>query len=115
MLLGDGFVGVCPLVTRAAGGELEGCLAFAVGALRAGGFGYQLTSTQEQLVLDPSLEGRFRRRIAGPVTAALGLGLTVPIVRDRFYYTTPAGEQREVFKMSAVAGVLDVGVGIELP
>jgi hypothetical protein len=36
-------------------------------------------------------------------------------VRDRFFFRTPAGEEREVFQMSAVAGAADITVGVELP
>jgi hypothetical protein len=113
--LAEGFLGLCPLRSRVGGIHVEACVALAAGALRAGGFGFPLSSAQEQLVLNPTLEGRLRRRIAGPLALGVGIALAVPIVRDRFFFRTPAGEEREVFQMSAVAGTADATVGIEFP
>jgi hypothetical protein len=113
--LAEGFLGLCPLRSRVVGFQVEGCLSFAAGALRSGGFGFPLSSAKEQLVLNPTLEGRLRRRIVGPLTIGLGIALAAPIVRDRFFFRTPAGEEREVFRMSAVALTADTTVGIELP
>jgi hypothetical protein len=113
--LAEGFLGLCPLRSRVVAIQVEGCLSFAVGALRAGGFGFPLSSAKEQLVLNPTLEGRMRRRILGPLTLGVGIALAVPIVRDRFLFRTPAGEEREIFRMSAVAGAADTTVGVEFP
>jgi hypothetical protein len=66
-------------------------------------------------VLDVSLEARARRRIVGPLVIAGGAALVVPTRRDRFYYRDAQGVERDVFQMTPVGGVIDLGLGLELP
>lgn len=105
----------CPLEARAFGSELSLCAGAELGAIGTSGFGFDLPKTKEQVAFDVTLEGRVRRRLVGPLVAAAGLGLHVPVVRDRFYYLDAAGAEREVFRMSAVAGAADLSIGAELP
>ena len=60
-------------------------------------------------------EGRLAQRIVGPLELALGLGLVVPFERVRFFYLDASGQEQELFRMSAVAGVVDVGLGVAFP
>ena len=43
-----------------------------------------------------------------------GFGLSVPFLRNRFYYIDLAGREREVFLSSPVVGYLDILGGFEL-
>ncbi|APR81246.1 Hypothetical protein A7982_06593 [Minicystis rosea] len=112
--LAYGTLAVCPGLTLA-GTLLEACAGVHAGALRVGGFGFALSYQQEQIVIDATVEARVRRRIVGPLLIAGGASMVVPMRRDRFYYLDAQGAERDVFQMSPVAGVLDLGLGVELP
>jgi hypothetical protein len=108
---------LCPLAVSglALGVELGGCLGVRGGVIRGGGFGFDLIEDHERPTFAASLEGRVRRRIAGPVVLALGPGLLVPFVRDRFYFSGPIGQKLEVFRMAPLVGTLEITLGLEFP
>ena len=113
--LAEGVASVCPLATSAFGFELGACLGVRVGAMQIGGFGFDLVQAHERPTFGASLEGRVRRRLAGPLVVSLGPGLLLPIVRDRFFYSTPAGQKLEVFRMAPLIGTLEATLGVEFP
>lgn len=115
LALVEGLVALCPLRTSASGFDLGACAEIRIGQIRSGGFGFNLSFDQERPTVAPSLEGQLRRRLVGPLVAGLGLGLLVPIVRDRFYYGVSGGQKLEVFRMSLLAGTLEATLGVELP
>lgn len=106
---------ICPLDVAAAGFTLAACAGARVGSLRVGGVGVPLAYRQEELIVDVIAEARARRRIAGPLLVALGVGLGVPTRRDRFFYVDGEGTRRDVFQAAPVAGVFDLAVGLALP
>ncbi|MFT3776319.1 MAG: hypothetical protein QM820_64060 [Minicystis sp.] len=112
--LAYGALSVCPGIT-AFDTVFEACGGVHVGALRVGGLGFPFAYTQEQPVFDLALEGRVRRRLVGPLLVIGGASLVVPLRRDRFVYFDAQGVERDVFQMSRIAGVLDLGLGLELP
>lgn len=109
-----GTLSACPLAGLALGFRYAACAGVEVGALRAGGFGFPLAAVRHQPLVGGVLEGRVVRRLKGPLSLSVGFGLSVPFVRNRFYYLDPAGAEREVFVSSPVAGHLDVLGGFEL-
>ncbi len=111
----EGTASLCPLATSASGFELGACLGVRAGAMRIGGFGFDLVEDHERPTLGASLEGRVRRRIVGPLVLAVGPGLLLPIVRDRFFYTAPTGQKLEVFRMAPLIGTLGATLGVEFP
>ena len=113
--LAEGFAAACTPALAALGLELGGCLGARAGVIRVGGFGFNLAQDHERPTFAASLEGRVRRRIAGPLTLALSPGLLVPFVRDRFFYSEQAGQKLEVFRMSPLVGTLEVTLGLEFP
>ena len=108
--LAEAFVSACPLTLHAFGAALSACAGVQLGALNASGFGLAAGTAQEQALFDVALEGRVRRRLVGPLVAAAGLGLAVPVLRERFSYLT-----QELFTMAPVAGSVDLSVGVEFP
>jgi hypothetical protein len=111
----EGLAAACPLATSAAGFELGACLGVRAGAMHSGGFGFALVEDSERPTFGLTLDGRVRRRIAGPLVLAIGPGLLVPIVRDRFFFTGATGEKLEVFRMAPLIGILEATLGVELP
>ena len=107
--LSEAFVSVCPLTLHAFGGGLSACAGLQVGSIRAAVLGVGATG-QEQGVFNVALEGRARRRLVGPLVAAAGLGLVVPVLRERFSY----GGQ-DLFTMAPLAGSVDLSLGVEFP
>jgi hypothetical protein len=112
--LAYGTLAVCPGAT-AAGVFFSGCVGAQVGVLHVGGLGLPLAYQQDQPVFDVTVEARARRRIVGPLLISGGVGLVVPVRRDRFYYLDAQGTARDVFQMAPLGGVIDVGLGFELP
>ena len=113
--LAEGLAALCTPALAALGLELGGCLGARGGLIRAGGFGFDLAQDRERPTFAASLEGRLRKRIAGPLTLAVSPGLLVPFVRDRFFYSEQAGQKLEVFRMSPLVGTLEATLGLEFP
>ena len=113
--LAYGWLSVCPVDVNVRGSALSACLGAQLGSLRVSAAALPSVYRQEQLVFSLAAEGRLRRRIAGPLFLGLGLGLAVPTVRDRFFFTDGAGTRHDVFQASPIAALLDLGLGIELP
>jgi hypothetical protein len=111
--LAEAFVSVCPLTVRVVGTALSACAGVQAGSLRASGFGLAAGTSAELGLFDFALEGRVRRRLVGPLVAAAGLGLVVPVLRARFSY--PAQGGAELFSMAPVAGAVDLSLGVEFP
>jgi hypothetical protein len=110
----EAFLTACPLQDA---GDLvfyAACAGLQVGALRAVGFGYPVTLSQEQLLLNAVVEGRVRRRFLGTFTISGGIGVAVPFLRGRFFATV-GGAERDVFVVSPVIGSADLSLGVELP
>jgi hypothetical protein len=110
-----GHLAVCPLTLGGTPTRLLACGGINVGALRVSGFGYDRTYPQERPVVDAMLEMQVIRRLVGPLAATAGLGLAVPFVRDRYNFVESSGTRRTVFDPLPVAGILQIGVGAELP
>lgn len=113
--LGWGSIGVCPFHPERNGNELRICGGFIFGALHAESINLAPPSIQEQLVFDVDAELRYVRRIVGPLQVSLGIGVLVPLIRDRFYYFDAVGARHDVFQPTAVAGTGNLTVGVQLP
>jgi hypothetical protein len=59
------------------------------------------------------LRGRASVVIASPLTVGVAAAVVAPLVRDRFVATGAGG--REVFRMSPVAGLGELTVGLSFP
>ncbi len=108
-------IAVCPLTADRWGFSFSACAGVDVGAIRGGGFGFDISLEQEGIVVDPRAGGTVWRRLVGPLRAALDADLVVPVVRDQFYYAAVGGTKLDVFRMSAVAGSVDLAIGVEFP
>ncbi len=113
--LAYGWLAVCPVDVEVRGSALSACVAAQLGSLGVSAPALPSVFHQEQLVFSLAAEARLRRRFAGPLFAGLGVGLAVPTVRDRFYFTDPAGARHDVFQAAPIAALLDLGLGLELP
>jgi hypothetical protein len=90
-------------VTRPIGGGLQ------AGALRAAGIGFDHAFQQEEPIFDLTAEAHLRSRLVGPLFAAVGLGLVVPVRRDAFEVFMPP---EPLFRMSPVAGTAEAALGL---
>ncbi|MEP7123193.1 MAG: hypothetical protein ABJE95_19855 [Byssovorax sp.] len=113
--LAYGWLSVCPIDVDVQGSALSACAGVQLGALSVSAPALPSVYHQEELVFSIAAEARLRRRFLGPLLGSFGLGLAVPTVRDRFYFTDPAGTRHDVFQASPIAALLDLGLGIELP
>jgi hypothetical protein len=113
--LSYGWLSVCPVDVDVRGSALSACAGAQLGALSVSAAALPSVFHQEQLVFSLAADARLRRRFVGPLLGSFGLGLAVPTVRDRFYFTDPAGTRHDVFQAAPIAALLDLGLGIELP
>jgi hypothetical protein len=111
----EGFAAACPRLTSVVGFQLDACLGVRAGVIQSGGFGFDLVEVHERPTFGPTLEGRLRRVIVGPLVVTIGPGLLAPIVRDRFFFTGPGGAKLEVFRMAPLAFTLEATLGVEFP
>ncbi|XXX77391.1 hypothetical protein WMF30_01275 [Sorangium sp. So ce134] len=112
--LAYGRLSVCPIEIVRGGTALSGCVGAMLGSLRVEGPAVPSRFRHERLVLDLSLDTRVRRRFVGPLFGAVGLGIAVPTVRDVYFYTDAAGARHDIFQVSPVSAILDLGLGLEL-
>ncbi|WP_437479392.1 hypothetical protein WME75_33415 [Sorangium sp. So ce1014] len=113
--LAYGRLSVCPIEIVRGGTALSGCVGAMLGSLRVEGPAVPRRFRHERLVFDLSLDTRVRRRFVGPLFGAVGLGIAVPTVRDVYFYTDAAGARHDIFQMSPVSAILDLGLGLEVP
>jgi hypothetical protein len=105
-------VGLCPGRWKGAHLTLQVCLGGDLGRLRARGFGLDNQATQGRWAVDVTTGGELRWPADGRVYLALGARLVVPFVRDRIGYLDPSGQGHELFRMSPVAAVALVRLGL---
>jgi hypothetical protein len=110
-----GTLSVCPLSLAWGTTGLRACAGAALGAVRARGYGFKLSTGAAQVVAAGVVEGRMTQRLVGPMELGLGLGLLVPFERARAFYLDASGAEQEIARTGAVAGVLDLGVGVAFP
>jgi hypothetical protein len=111
----EGFAAVCPRLTSVVSFQLDACFGVRAGVIQSGGFGFDLVEVNERPTFGPTLEGRLRRRLVGPLVVTIGPGLLASIVRDRFFFTGPSGAKLEVFRMAPLAFTLESTLGVEFP
>jgi len=111
-----GLLGLCPSArSKKTGTTLRGCALIEAGAIQAKGHGFRISRGEQLAIVQAAVEGRLSQALVGPLEIGLGLGAVVPIRRARFFYLDASGQEQELFRMSAVAGVLDMGVGVAFP
>jgi hypothetical protein len=106
---------VCPVSAERWGFSFAACAGVELGAIRGGGFGFDISLEQEGVVVDPRAGAAVRRRVVGPLSAAFDADVIVPVVRDQFYYAGVVGTKFDVFRMAAVAGSMALALGVEFP
>jgi hypothetical protein len=115
LLLGSGF---CPLWHHARNGRghLYGCGVGHLGLMRVHSSGFATSPGNDmRVVLDGGLEGRATVLVVKPFVLRFGASGVIPLIRDTFTYNRADGTQGRLFRMAPVAGLMDVGLGMELP
>jgi len=80
--------------------------------LRAVGFGFDLSTTQESWSVDLATNAELSQRLVGPLFAAVGAELLIPLQRDRITYTDPGGRGEPIFTTAPVAGSGRLLIGV---
>ena len=101
--------GLCPLRYRDELLRIYACASGELGYLKA------TSPDSAQVHVAGVLEGRGSLKLFGPIAARAGASLVVPILRPSFEYTDSQTGQAAAFRMSAVAAVLDAGLGLVMP
>jgi hypothetical protein len=99
--------GLCPLRYRDELLRLYACASGQLGYLKA------TSPDSAQVHVAGVLEGRGSLRLFGPISARAGASLVVPVLRHAFDSTD--AQTNAAFRMSAVAAVLDAGLGLVMP
>jgi hypothetical protein len=92
------------------------CGGASLGRLTGEGFGLPLTASPSSWLVDLSLEAVPVIHLGDRVALEPGLGVEVPLVRDRFYYTVGDDPTRRVLHQPAPAVFLfDLGFAVTIP
>jgi hypothetical protein len=83
-----------------------------LGRLRAVGFGFDASTTQERWSVGLVADALLRQRLVGPFFAAIGAKLVIPLQRDRIAYTGPTGQVEQIFTTAPVAGSGRLLIGV---
>jgi hypothetical protein len=113
--LGWGGLSVCPLVTRGLIVNIVGCGGAVIGDLRSRGRAFDTDHVDDSLYAAASLHLGASTRLAGPFAVAGGATALAPLTRNRLYYRTERGEEREVFRSAPVAAALELGLEASFP
>lgn len=97
-------LGGCPLNGGRHAWTWRTCARGDVGRLRALGFGFTRSTSQERLTADAAAAVELRRRLVGPLFAEASVELVVPLIRDRIAYSGSSGEVVTIFRPGPVAG-----------
>jgi hypothetical protein len=112
--LAHGVLAVCPLDATRGRLEAAACAGALVGALRSRGVGFDTTASTSALVAGPMASGRLTFTLASPLVATFAAALVVPLAQAEVGYRSAAGEGT-LFRTSSVAGVGELGVGVQFP
>ncbi len=112
--LADGMLALCPLDGTKGRFEAVACAGALIGALRSRGLNFDTTASTSSLVAGPMASGRLTLVLGGPFVAYLAAALVVPLAHAEVGYRTPAGEGT-LFRTSSVAGIGELGVGVQFP
>ena len=97
--------GVCPVGRDGRAWTWRACAQGEVGRLRAVGFGFILSTSEERLTVDVAAGAEVERRLLGPLRAGLSVDLVVPLIRDRIAYAASSGQTTAIFRREPVAAV----------
>ena len=102
----------CPVQVTRGSRALDLCAGAEVVRLRATGFGFPLSATEDRWSVAGLAAAQARQQLWGPLFVAAGLELTVPTQRDRIAYSDQVGAVREIFQVAPVAGGAQLLVGL---
>jgi hypothetical protein len=102
----------CWPVSGDASPTLALCGGAELGRLRAVGFGFELSTAQEHWSVDLVAGAEVHQRLVGPLFAAVGAELLVPLQRDRIAYTDPSGQAQQIFTTAPLAGSGRIRIGV---
>ncbi len=112
-LLGSGF---CPLWHHGKGAHLYACALGHLGLLRSHTTGFTASRADEShVVWNGGLDLRATILVVRPFAVRAGAQAMIPILRDKFTYTRADGAETDLFRMSPVVGMVDLGIGLALP
>ena len=79
--------------------------------LRAVGFGFTPSTTEQRWSVGVTAHAQVRQRLVGPLYAGGGVELLIPFERDRIAYTDPSGTVQQIFTTWPVAGSGEILIG----
>lgn len=88
------------------------CLGVEFARLRAEGFGFDLSTTEESWSIDLGAGIDFRQKLVGPMFVALGVKLLIPLERARIAYSDATGQVEQIFVAAPVAGSGQLRLGL---
>lgn len=103
---------ICPVEWKLGEGRLYGCAGQRVGILTVRGRGFAVNYEQSRIVYDVGLRARASLPLGRVLRLAAALGAELPLSRDRFFFATGDGRQRELFQQSSVILTGQAGVSL---
>lgn len=106
---------VCPIAAGSPALRADFCAGQRVGRLEGSGFGFDRNLDHSRLTYAVGARARGWLRVVGPVGLLAGIGAEVPLTRDRFHFVAADGSEPELFRMSPLIGIFELGAGVSLP
>ena len=104
--------GLCPFPVTLGRVLLSGCGLSDLGILIARPTGLPRAVNETRITLAGGVGARASILLAAPLTVRLGVDAMVPLLRESFVITGPAGDEIEVFRQSPITVAVDVGLGV---
>jgi len=109
-------LGICPLSHRfSAFLSLSVCAGVQLGRLWADGTDQNGDWEQHQFVANLGSRVRLSMRIYGPATVGVGFSGVVALLRDSFEIVDQSGNPQELYRLSPVAALPEVSLGLRFP
>lgn len=105
-------VAACPLAYHHDRFDLSTCVEVQVGMLQADGLNFDANWDETRPLCNLAARMRIALHIADPLDVGVGLAGALPLLRDRFVYVDEAGNQQRLYRMSSVAFLPDVSLGL---
>jgi hypothetical protein len=108
-------LGFCLAAADRTFGSLHICAGPEVGLMRALGSGYLANRTTASPLINPFVKAMSAWWLTSNLGLQFGLGMAVPLIRDRYYAVRADGSEALLFKPAIVVPFLHIGVALGLP
>jgi hypothetical protein len=94
--------------------ELDFCAGGEIARVHAAGFGFDQNRVEDRWSFAVTADATLYQLIAGPLFAAVGVRLLIPLQHDRIAYIGSTGQEAQIYRTAPVAGSGQLLIGLKL-